>query len=429
MKRRTRYLFIGLGFLVFGIISPLIVLYVSGFSYDWETDQLSATGLLSVKTEPGSAAIFLDGEKVGTSAATIRFLKPKDYEVRITKEGYFDWSKRLNLQPGKVTWASDKLPELHLIRRDPAPVIAGEEVRDFALGNNFALYLTGSELVKTDLGKSAIVESARLSGACEKITVSPSQKLAMLKCGVNSYLYNQTDLSPVRVSLLPDQPYEFGPDDALYHLDGRRALIKTDSETGVRTEIGSGITAFSFQGNSLYRLQNSGGGTGQALVISPLYSPAQTQTLMDSLPDFKAASLFISRPKEVFIYADNNMYRVNEQLELLQSGIKEVGFDSDSPALAYTTGFELFAYDFSRGRGQLVVRQTGAITMPEEKLDLGYVLYLNDNKIHATEMDSRDRVNSYQLATGAEIKKYTVDPSHRIVYFLDGGTLKFFRLR
>jgi hypothetical protein len=426
MKRRTRYLFIGLGFLIFGIISPLIVLYVSGFSYDWRTDQLSATGLLSVKTEPSKTKIFLDGEEAGTSPATIRFLKPKDYQVTIRKEGYFDWTKRLEIKSGKVTWVSDNLPALNLIRNDPAPVIVASKVKDFYAGTNFTAYLTDTSLVKTELGQTAATQSVKIPASCDKITVSQTQNLIILSCGPNLYLYNQQSLASISIPLLSGQSYVFGPEDSLYSLE-KQVLMKTDTETGKREQVATGVSAFAFQGNSLYRLQNSG--ASQELVISPLYSPNQTQVLMDGIPTFKTVQLLVSRPKEIFLLCDATLYRVNEKLETLLPGITEIGFDPDLPALTYTTGFELYSYDFNRGNGQLIVRDTGALRQPQGKTDIGYVLFIKDNKLQATEIDSRDHVNSYTLASSSEIKKYGTDFGHRLVYLLEGRTLKFFRLR
>lgn len=431
MKRRTRYLFIALGFLTFGIISPLIVLYVSGFSYDWRTDQLSSTGLLSIKTEPSKAEIFLDNEDMGTAPSTLRFLKPKDYNLSIRKEGYFDWNKRLEIKAGKVTWASDRLPELHLIRKDPAPIIVSSGVRDFFPGNNFSLYLTEHELIRTKLGESATTESVNLPAACDQLTVSPSQTLVLLNCGAKKYLYNQTDLTPVSLNLSDDQSYSFGPENSLYNIESG-VLIKTNPETGKREQIGNNVSTFGFQGNSLYRLQTNPSGDQnptQTLISSPLYSPEQTQTLIKDVPEFKTVKLLISRPKEIFILGDGTLFRVNEKLEPLLSDISEIGFDAESPALTYTTGFELYAYDFNRAVGQLVMRNAGTMKSPQGKTDIGYLLYINDNKIQAAELDSRDHVNNYTIASGTDIKKYTTDPSHSWVYFLDGSTLKFFMLR
>lgn len=426
MKSRTRYLFIGLGFLVFGIISPLIVFYVSGFSYDWETDSLTSTGLLSIKTEPSKAEIFLNGENKGTSPASVRFLEAREYEVSIRKEGYFDWNKKLEIKSGKVTWASDRLPELHLIKKDPAPVIVFSEVVDFFPGNDFVLYLTETELIKTDLAETAITDSVKLDQKCQNIIASPTQNLIMLVCDNKRQVFNQVDLTKIDLNLADLHNYTFGPEDSLYHIESG-VLYKTNTENGQKEKISENVSAFAFQGNSLYQLK--AGSATQTLVYSPLYNPAQTQTLIDSIPVFKNSQLFISRPKEAFVLGDGTLYRINENLETLLSGIKEISFDADAPALTYTTGNELYAYDFSKASGDLIMRQGGSIKQPQGKSDIGYVLYISENNIHAAEADSRDQTNNYLIGSGDTIKKYTTDPSHSWVYFLDGSTLKFFRLR
>ncbi len=426
MKRRTRYLFIGLGFVVFGIISPLIVFYVSGFSYDWDKDSLTSTGLLSVKTEPSKAEIFLDNEDNGTSPASIRFLDAKEYQVSIRKEGYFDWNKKLEIKSGKVTWTSSRLPELHLIKKDPAPVIVFSGILDFFVGNDFTLLLTDHELVKTDLAETAITDSIKLEQKCQNVTASPTQNLVMLVCGDKRFVYDQIDLSQKPITLSDGQNYSFGPEDSLYHINAG-ILYKTNTENGKQQAISENVSAFAFQGNSLYQLKT--GSATQTLVYSPLYSPAQTQTLIDNLPLFTNSRLFISRPKEAFVLGDGTLYRINESLEMLLSGITEIGFDAEAPALTYTTGNELYVYDFSRASGDLIIRQGESIKQPQGKTDIGYVLYLSENSIHAAEMDNRDQINNYLIGSGTSIEKYATDPSHSWVYFLDGNTLKFFRLR
>ncbi len=426
MKRRTRYLFIALGFLVFGIVSPLIVLYVSGISYDWNTDQLSATGLLSVRTLPSKAKIYLDGEEQGTTPATLRFLKAKDYLVTVKKEGYFDWSKRLQLKAGQVTWASANLQELHLIRNDAAPVIVSAKVRDYFAGSDYTLYLTDSSLVQTKFGHTEAVKTIKLSSACVSLSASPTQNYVLLSCGGKSLLYKAADLTLIALPLQANTAYTFGPDDSLYSLE-KGTLYRTEISNGKRIQVGTSVSAFTFQQGSLYRVQTSG--NGSQLVISPLYSPDQTQVLLDNIPAFQTSELYVARSKEIFLLADHVLYRVNDSLDEIQGGVTQVGFDAGAPALAYTTGFELYDYDFSKGASQLILRDAGSLSLPQGIADLGFVLFANGNKIEAAEVDTRDHVNTYVLANPGEIKKYTSDPGHNLVYFLDGTTLKFFQLK
>lgn len=76
--------------IVFGLIAR-------GYSFDLKTLQFAPRGILVIKSVPDAAQIFIDGEFETATDATLR-LKPGTYDIEITKEGYFSWSKRVVIE-------------------------------------------------------------------------------------------------------------------------------------------------------------------------------------------------------------------------------------------------------------------------------------------------------------------------------------------
>ncbi len=145
----------------------LVVLYGKGYRFGFEPGgfELKGTGLLVAKSVPDGAQVFVDGKLRTATDATIN-LPPGDYEIKITKEGYFPWQKRVKIQAEIVTQAEALLipiaPKLESITElgaenpviDPSltkiafTVSSGSATRNgiyvFDMGSNRILTLQGS---------------------------------------------------------------------------------------------------------------------------------------------------------------------------------------------------------------------------------------------------------------------------------------------
>src|SRR6185436_4945171 len=105
MTQKSRYLLLLLGFVVFAILAPLTVLYVRGISFNFKTGKFLPTGMLAIRSDPGTVDVFLNGKLIRKKAGDFPFLTPGDYHIELKKEGYSSWSKHLGVLPGQVSWA------------------------------------------------------------------------------------------------------------------------------------------------------------------------------------------------------------------------------------------------------------------------------------------------------------------------------------
>ncbi len=98
---------IPVGILIFILIATsLVILYGKGYRFGFEKGKIgiSGTGLLVATSVPDGAQVFINGHLTTATDNTIS-LSPGTYDVKIFKEGYFSWEKKLAIKTEVVTKA------------------------------------------------------------------------------------------------------------------------------------------------------------------------------------------------------------------------------------------------------------------------------------------------------------------------------------
>ncbi|OQA53191.1 MAG: PEGA domain protein [candidate division WS2 bacterium ADurb.Bin280] len=137
-------------FLFFIAAGAAIISYAAGYKIDLVSRQIKQTGMIEVQTKTKDSAIYLNGELRGAESVVIRDLSPGQYDVLVSKEGYHDWSKKVELQAGRVEILNDVV----LFLKEP---IIEEFVSDinsdslFKLADTDGLALNGSEIIQNNL--------------------------------------------------------------------------------------------------------------------------------------------------------------------------------------------------------------------------------------------------------------------------------------
>lgn len=105
--------------LLFVVSVPLVLLHTAGYRINLRTRRLEHTGLLLARSTPRDAAIFLDGvPQPERTPARLSLLLPREYVLRVEKNGYQAWSKTVRVESNRTTFADDillfssQLPEL-----------------------------------------------------------------------------------------------------------------------------------------------------------------------------------------------------------------------------------------------------------------------------------------------------------------------------
>jgi hypothetical protein len=100
---RKRFLFTLLTLLVIISIAGLAVFFAKGYRVSPSTGTIAGTGIISVKSIPDQASVYLDGHLTSVTDGPINSLQPGEYSVKIAKEGYIPWEKKITVSEGLVT--------------------------------------------------------------------------------------------------------------------------------------------------------------------------------------------------------------------------------------------------------------------------------------------------------------------------------------
>lgn len=86
-----------------GLIAGAAIFLAKGYRYQTDTGTFSGTGIISVSSLPDQASVYLDGHLTTATDDNITSLPPKNYKVRIVKEGYIPWEKDIEVKQGLVS--------------------------------------------------------------------------------------------------------------------------------------------------------------------------------------------------------------------------------------------------------------------------------------------------------------------------------------
>lgn len=93
---------------VVGVALYIASLYARGYRFNFQTLKFTPNGLFIIKSVPDGAQLFIDGEFKTATNSTIP-LPPGTYDVRVEKEGFWTWSKRMTIEKEIVTEATAHL--------------------------------------------------------------------------------------------------------------------------------------------------------------------------------------------------------------------------------------------------------------------------------------------------------------------------------
>jgi hypothetical protein len=105
---KIRILFFVITLIVVGSVGLFASYYARGYRLNLKTLKFQPNGILVLKSEPDGASVYINGELKTATNASIS-LSPGTYDVEVTKDGYFNWYKRLTIEKEIVTSASISL--------------------------------------------------------------------------------------------------------------------------------------------------------------------------------------------------------------------------------------------------------------------------------------------------------------------------------
>ena len=102
-EQKVRAVLFYLSVAVFFTGLPMILSSSLGYKFNPRTFKFTKTGLISIKTQPQGADVYLDGRLLDQKTpATVNELLPGSYNIKIALKHHYPWVSLVNVEPRKV---------------------------------------------------------------------------------------------------------------------------------------------------------------------------------------------------------------------------------------------------------------------------------------------------------------------------------------
>lgn len=88
----------------FVIILAVVQFKANGWKVNWQTRQITKTGMISLNGSPNNVDIYINGRIINNNLpCKINDLSPGNYDVDVSQKGYHIWRKTINVEPQKAS--------------------------------------------------------------------------------------------------------------------------------------------------------------------------------------------------------------------------------------------------------------------------------------------------------------------------------------
>lgn len=428
MKRRIRNILFITFVLLFIIFGGYLILVAQGFVVDFGKLKIEKTGAIFLKFTPRDAALFMDGEEVKyaragllESGVIVKNLAPGEYHLKLSKDGYNDWEKNLEVRPGLIVSAS----EIRLWPVSPsAETLVEEGVRGFELTKKGVVYenesgrilfgtstARGDEIHLTRRDSTFVVTKER--GDYFLTDLENPRSAVNLSGLFNSLKQRQLALSGI-VPVTNVFFHPFSPGKLL--LTSRTSLYVIDTE---KVQIEKLVTleeikSAALGGNDVFLV----GGNDNLVIANLLLKTTLQGAALGPASEFRVnaagTDIFILTPEGVLkIYR-----RSSGKVENLALDVKEFALSPEEKRIAViTTGNKLEVVYIEEWKGDVKIEAGKVLDVPT---DLGrnlkklswpdipnYVFLLSADSLIVQEVDPRTPANSHFFAE--QVAEYEID--------------------
>lgn len=487
MTLRTRRILLVIAVVLFMIFSPLVILYSFGYRYDPRGGKMIQTGIIYIIPQPqDNVKIFINDNEETERLSIKGFFKkdyviynllPQTYNIKVRRDGYSEWEKRLAVSPGVITYANPLLfplnPANDAIFSDKS-VISWSISPDFnkiayAKNDSGGVVLSVYDINQKSTKSISLKDIEAKLPPSENIstinTAGPSRipdfkaQISWAPDSRNFILMTQTK-SPRLISLnSSDQGITYlssaTPDNnviqSAWSSENSSFIFLTDtgelyqfnsfSDVNKPLKIADKVLGFSIENSNIHYLDS------QNLFIYkfPIANPDARQQisfkpLINSInqdPEkqaTEAAKLIVSGRSDIAVIMPGNdlfLVRQNGIPAYLDASVNSAKFSADGSSLLHNSSSEIFTYSLSDGTEKLVTRLAKKIGNVEWYKDYEHVWFTGNGILKNIELDSRpvpNTVDFHEIPQTYTNITYNTN-SDRVYYDkLDNNTLTIYQL-
>ena len=425
MTKKTRDFIFYLSIFIFVAGTVIISLLASGYKFNlsWPLKSnrlLIKTGMIAVDTVPRGAVVYLNDvpqanfslnpfkKEYLTTAAKIKNVMPGEYDLRLEREGYWPFQKKINVYSGQTTFAED----INLFRNDKPLLLSSCAETEISLSTSRKyLYVPAEKKIMT-----------LKTGASR--TIAASNQAAWLNSSDRLFsagdIYGAEASSDAAYSSLlgkdADSWYLDEDQERLYYRSGNMlGYLKMNNRTSVVAFSGQTIDTYEPRGDSIFLVSSASGKSSlKKYSISDQKSDQEI-----SLPSVgKYEFHHENRPSLVlFDSLNKTLYIINP--DNIQTGAKAIKnvIDwqwVDDNTLLYSNNWEIYRFNLKSGNSDLLTRVGEEITGLVWNGEKEYLIFSTADSLNALDMKMNAATKIYQAD---KISGPVLDEKNGLLYF------------
>jgi hypothetical protein len=370
MTRTFRlFYFIGI-IIVFTIITAIIIVYASGWRFNFSAKHLQKVGAITIETNPRDAQIILNNKLLPKNTpTTITNLLPQVYTLKIVKNGYYDWSTTINVQSGQAL----RFDSIYLIKKQESP-------RQFSFGpftqqqlspnGNFLAVVNDRLLSLWEIDTGGKIYSSQFNQKITSVLWSPTNNYLIAKADNNNFILLDISSSPVETNLndyyaltISDMAWSSMEDSIIYvrTTDGlfrlnviqkTKSLISVDQNVHYFTQ-----NLFYKLINNILYIQDIQGTTVQEITLH-----ANSQLIIEPIYSDIIGIRDTINKQFLIINTQNNTH------SLFDEQVSNFSWSKTSRLLLVSNTNELWSWDITTDEKKLIFRTS------DQLINIGFIL-------------------------------------------------------
>lgn len=428
--------------IIFIILSAGIVFYTAGYQYQFKKEMIEKSGGILLEFEPKEVDIYVQNKKVDTTgffdnSYKITQLLPGEYDIKIEKEGYHAWQKKLTVEGEKINF----IKNIILFRNNTLPrlTLSGNITNLITSKNKEIIYFTEQQenglFFKSFNEKNSELTEISFFKTTTSADIIPqfslNEKNIFINFQNNNYIYNIADkklviiddiftnikdIKNVRWSLNSDNIIYALSDNEIYQLN----LLDYTSSKIIEKEKGQtfSIEDFCINNGKIYLIKL----LNKEYFLEEIDQSNKKKTVL--INNINYAS-FTECLNPYLILSNEN----NTETIIIDTSTKEIIFKDNVKKLSwsdelefenykiiYNNDFDINIYDINSNEKELITRHSENIQNASWYTDYNHVIYVYNNSINITDINKKNKTD-HILFSGGEINNAYSSFDGKKIYF------------
>lgn len=427
----------------FIVITPTVILYATGYRYNFKNHRVEKIGILHIESIPKNADIFINDKPAGKTPSRFIKLLPDKYHLRVSHNGYSTWTKAVELQSSLTTFYRNIV-----LFKNSLPInIAEGQINITTVSPNqqkmvYSVIKDSIEQIKfVNLKNNAefIIDDLNIQTytGLELVEWSPNQDKLLLKKIINNfnqYMIVDTDALTIEEIFNTTRlnfdllKWDQNSNDRLYGLS-KAVLYQVDLiNNDVTSLYSANIQDFQVRGNEIF------------FITKIINENFLNKTTLDDQTIGEIQKIKIPSPSEFKLLPTKQNYlilldSISRDLFIIDSGAfsaqnitssiilqdkaKDIVWSTSGNELLFYTDFEIATFDFPSQQKNLITRYGDVITQALWYPGDDYILYQVNSIIKVIEKNgsTNEGRNDITLTELKNIKQLGIDSAGQNLYF------------